>query len=89
MSDQDKPKLADALKGQQPKLADALKDQQPQVDGGDGTSVHPEQSPDQFNAAEARQSNREVNAGIENQDERLVRLGRGQDTKGRGSQKGG
>ena len=67
----------------QPKLSDALKNQQPKVDGGDGRSVHPEQAPEQFDPTEARQHNREVNAGIHGNKDRLVDIGRGEQTAGR------
>lgn len=67
----------------QPKLADALKGQRPRVDGGDSRSVHPEQAPEQFDPAEARQHNREVNAGLHSNKDRLVDVGRGNQAAGR------
>jgi hypothetical protein len=72
-------KLTDALKGQMP----TTEDSQPRVDGGGGHSVHPEQSADQFNPAEARQHNREVNEGLKGNKDRLVDIGRGEQTAGR------
>ena len=67
----------------QPKIADALKDQQPKMDGGEGHSVHPEHAPEQFDPAAARAHNREVNEGIKSNKDRLVDIGRGEQTAGR------
>jgi hypothetical protein len=79
MAEPYEPKLTDALKGHQP----APEGKQPQVDGGGGRSVHPEQTTDQFDPADARQHNREVNEGIHGNKDRLVDIGRGGQAAGR------
>jgi len=86
MADQGEPKLTDILKDQQPKLVDAIKDQQPAVDSGESNSGRPEKAPEQITGSEVPQ-NSHANAGFQSQDDYLVHIGRGQDTKGRGSQK--
>ena len=63
-----------------PKLADALRDP-PTAAPAAPEPTHPGRD---FEPADVRQHNAEVNQGIKDQDQRLVGLGRGEQTKGRG-----
>ena len=86
MADRGDPKLTDIIEDQQPKLADAIKDQQPDVDLSEDQSGPPTKAPDQVTGSQVPQ-NSPNNAGFQSRDDYLVHIGRGQDTKGRGSQK--
>ena len=67
MSDLSRPKLADAMKGHDT----APKDDHP---------AHPHRN---FEPADVKQENAQVNQGIKDQDQRLVNLGRADQTTGR------
>ncbi len=86
MAEQGEPKLTDILEDQQPKLVDAIKDQKLDVDLGEDKSGRPEKTPNKVTGSEVPE-NSHANAGFQSRDDYLVHIGRGQDTKGRGSQK--
>ncbi len=86
MADRGDPKLTDIIEDQQPKLVDAIKGQEPDIDPSESKSGHPTKAPDQVTGSEVPE-NSHNNAGFQSRDDYLVHIGRGQDTKGRGSQK--
>ena len=67
MSDLSKPKIADALKGHDTAPPDA----------------HPSHPKRDFDPADVKQQNAQVNQGLKDQDQRLVELGRADQTTGR------
>lgn len=64
-----------------PKLADALRDQETDAPGA---SPAPDHAHRDFDPAAVHQHNAEVNHGLKDRDQRLVEIGRADQTKGRG-----
>ncbi len=67
------------------KLTDALKDQQPKLDGDGKNAAHPELQPEEPHPSAMKQHNAQVNEGLSGNKERLVDIGRGEQTAGRQS----
>ncbi len=86
MADQGESKLTDIIDDNKPKLADAIKGQEPDIDLTDSKSGQPTKAPDQITGSEVPE-NAPHNAGFQSRDDYLVHIGRGHDTTGRGSQK--